>query len=80
MSGSVIRARTPQSLLKKVIEGALVAFPFIDIFLFRYSFTLFPGPLGYGPLICMYLLLPIWMVRHAFPKIDCCPYWFWGVG
>ena len=67
MSGSVIRTRTPQSLLKKVIDGALVAFPFIDIFLFRYSFTLFPGPLGYGPLICMYLLLPIWMVRHAFP-------------
>ena len=25
---------------------------------FRYSFRLFPGPLGYGPLLCMYVLLP----------------------
>lgn len=67
MPGSVNRIHTPHSLLKKITDGALVAFPFIDIFLFRYSFTLFPGPLGYGPLICMYLLLPVWMARHAFP-------------
>lgn len=43
------------------------AFPFIDIFLFRHSFQLFPGPLGYGPLLCMYALLPIFVIRYKFP-------------
>ena len=61
------RNQRTQTLFKQFIDGLLVAFPFIDLFLFRYSFILFPGPLGYGPLLCMYVLLPIWMVRYAFP-------------
>ena len=67
MSSHLKRNQRTQSLFKQLIDGLLVAFPFIDLFLFRYSFILFPGPLGYGPLICMYMLLPIWMVRYAFP-------------
>lgn len=45
----------------------LVAFPFLDVFLFRYSFRLFPGPLGYGPFICFYALLPFFVMRYAIP-------------
>lgn len=41
--------------------------PFLDLFLGRHSFTLFEGPLGYGPLICMYIFLPIFVVRYRFP-------------
>jgi len=67
MSVHLNRNQKTQTLFKQLIDGILVAFPFIDLFLFRYSFILFPGPLGYGPLICMYVLLPIWMVRYAFP-------------
>lgn len=53
-------------LLSRAWSFLLVAFPFIDIFLFRYSFRLFPGPLGYGPFLCMYVLLPFFMVRYKF--------------
>jgi hypothetical protein len=56
-----------KSLLQRSWTFILFAFPFIDIFLFRYSFNLFPGPLGYGPFLCMYLLLPVFVVRYKFP-------------
>ena len=56
-----------KGLLGRMWAFLLVAFPFIDIFLFRYSFRLFPGPLGYGPFLCMYVLLPFFVVRHKFP-------------
>lgn len=45
----------------------LIAFPFMDIFLFRYSFRLFSGSLGYGPFLCMYVLLPFFVTRYVFP-------------
>lgn len=48
--------------------GAFVGlFPLLDIFLFRKLFTLFPGPLGYGPFLCMYALLPFLIARHKAP-------------
>jgi len=53
--------------LSSIIRWAILLFPFIDIFLFRNSFLLFPGPLGYGPFIAFYLLLPVFAVRYAFP-------------
>ena len=51
----------------RVIGVLLGALPFLDLFLSRHSFTLFSGPLGYGPFICMYLLLPFWVIKHKFP-------------
>ena len=57
----------PETLAQKVWTFCLVAFPFLDVFLFRYSFRLFPGPLGYGPFICMYTLLPFFVLRFRFP-------------
>ena len=51
----------------RVIGVLLGAFPFLDLFLSRHSFTLFSGPLGYGPFICMYSLLPFWVIKHKFP-------------
>ena len=39
----------------------------MDIFLFRKLFILFPGPLGYGPFLCMYALLPFLIARHKAP-------------
>ena len=56
-----------ESWVSRAWSFVLVAFPFIDIFLFRYSFILFPGPLGYGPFLCMYLLLPVFVMRYRFP-------------
>ena len=56
-----------KNLTQRVWAFFLVAFPFIDVFLFRYSFQLFPGPLGYGPLVCMYGLLPFFVMRYQFP-------------
>ena len=45
----------------------LVAFPFVDVFLSRSSFSLFPGPLGYGSFVCFYALLPFFVTRFRFP-------------
>ena len=56
-----------KNLTQRVWAFFLVAFPFMDIFMFRYSFQLFPGPLGYGPLLCMYVLLPFFVMRYQFP-------------
>ncbi|MAI23038.1 MAG: hypothetical protein CL828_03185 [Crocinitomicaceae bacterium] len=53
--------------LQRLGTFCLVAFPFLDLFLFRYTFRLFPGPLGYGPFLCMYALLPFWVLRFRFP-------------
>ena len=53
--------------LQRLGTFCLIAFPFLDLFLFRYSFRLFPGPLGYGPFLCMYALLPFWVLRFRFP-------------
>ena len=47
--------------------GVGLLFPFMDIFLSRYTFQLFPGPLGYGPFLCFYAMLPIFFIRHRFP-------------
>lgn len=57
----------PETLAQRFWTFCLVAFPFLDVFLFRYSFRLFPGPLGYGPFICMYALLPFFVLRFRFP-------------
>lgn len=54
-------------MTRRAWQVFLVAFPFIDIFLFRYTFILFPGPLGYGPFICMYALLPFFILKFRFP-------------
>ena len=48
-------------------ENAIVILCFMPIFLFRYTFLLFPGPLGYGPFIAFYLLLPIFIVKYKVP-------------
>ena len=56
-----------QTVYTKVFGALLGALPFLDLFLFRNSFTLFSGPLGYGPFICMYLLLPFWVTKYKFP-------------
>ena len=56
-----------KSYFSTVTTFLFAAFPFIDIFLFRNSFSLFTGPLGYGPFLCMYALLPIFVVRYKFP-------------
>ena len=48
-------------------ENAIVILCFMPIFLFRYTFILFPGPLGYGPFIAFYLLLPIFIVKYKVP-------------
>ena len=59
---------SPQgNVLQRLGTFCLIAFPFLDLFLFRYSFRLFPGPLGYGPFLCMYALLPFWVLRFRFP-------------
>ena len=63
----VRRANAPETLVQKFWTFCLVAFPFLDLFLFRYSFRLFSGPLGYGPFICMYALLPFFVLRFRFP-------------
>ena len=55
------------NVLQRLGTFCLIAFPFLDLFLFRYSFRLFPGPLGYGPFLCMYALLPFWVLRFRFP-------------
>ena len=59
---------TNKTLTRRAWDFLLLAFPFIDLFLFRYSFQLFPGPLGYGPLLCMYVLLPFFVMRYQFPS------------
>lgn len=56
-----------KNLSERAWSVFLVAFPFMDIFLSRYSFQLFPGPLGYGPFLCMYALMPFFVVRYQFP-------------
>lgn len=59
--------RPNESVSQRIIALAILAFPFIDIFLFRGTFRLFSGPLGYGPFICMYALLPVFVTRYPFP-------------
>ena len=48
-------------------ENAVIILCFIPIFLFRYTFILFPGALGYGPFIAFYLLLPIFIIKYKVP-------------
>ena len=48
-------------------ENAVIILCFIPIFLFRYTFILFPGALGYGPFIAFYLLLPIFIIKYKIP-------------
>ena len=48
-------------------ENAIIVLCFIPIFLFRYTFILFPGALGYGPFIAFYLLLPIFLIKYKVP-------------
>ncbi|MDE0917403.1 MAG: O-antigen ligase family protein [Flavobacteriales bacterium] len=48
-------------------ENATIILCFIPIFLFRYTFILFPGALGYGPFIAFYLLLPIFIIKYKIP-------------
>ena len=64
----MILQKTP-SLFARIfnLENALIILCFIPIFLFRYTFILFPGPLGYGPFIAFYLLLPIFIVKYKVP-------------
>jgi hypothetical protein len=57
-----------KSWLASLWAGAVLLFPFMDIFLFRYTFQLFPGPLGYGPFLCFYALLPVFLFRYPFPS------------
>ena len=49
------------------VENAIIILCFIPIFLFRYSFILFPGALGYGPFIAFYLLLPLFLIKYKVP-------------
>ena len=49
------------------VENAIIILCFIPIFLFRYTFILFPGALGYGPFIAFYLLLPIFLIIYKVP-------------
>lgn len=49
------------------VENAIIILCFIPIFLFRYTFILFPGALGYGPFIAFYLLLPIFLIKYKLP-------------
>jgi hypothetical protein len=49
------------------VENAIIILCFIPIFLFRYTFILFPGALGYGPFIAFYLLLPIFLIKYKVP-------------
>jgi hypothetical protein len=65
LNGSDLNHRL--NLTQRAWAFFLVAFPFLDIFLFRYSFRLFSGPLGYGPFICFYALLPFFVTRYRFP-------------
>ncbi|PCJ82710.1 MAG: hypothetical protein COA49_01215 [Bacteroidetes bacterium] len=48
-------------------ENAISILCFFPIFLFRYTFSLFTGPLGYGPFIAFYLLLPIFILKYRIP-------------
>lgn len=52
---------------KRLYFHLIVGFAFLDIFLFRGSFRLFAGPLGYGPFICFYVLLPFFVAKYKFP-------------
>ena len=56
-----------RNALSKVGFLLVGLFPLMDIFLFRKLFILFPGPLGYGPFLCMYALLPFMVARHRAP-------------
>ncbi|HHZ81199.1 MAG TPA: hypothetical protein EYN28_01925 [Flavobacteriales bacterium] len=49
------------------LENAISILCLLPIFLFRYTFILFPGPLGYGPFIAFYLLLPIFILKYRIP-------------
>ena len=62
-------AQTAPSLFARIFnfENAVIILCFIPIFLFRYTFLLFPGPLGYGPFIAFYLLLPIFFLKYRVP-------------
>ncbi len=62
-------AQTAPSLFARIFnfENAIIILCFIPIFLFRYTFLLFPGPLGYGPFIAFYLLLPIFFLKYRVP-------------
>ena len=62
-------AQTAPSLFARIFnfENAIIILCFMPIFLFRYTFLLFPGPLGYGPFIAFYLLLPIFFLKYRVP-------------
>lgn len=62
-------AQTAPSLFARIFnfENAIIILCFIPVFLFRYTFLLFPGPLGYGPFIAFYLLLPIFFLKYRVP-------------
>ena len=64
-----MRLQKAPSLFARIfnLENAIVILCFIPIFIFRYTFILFPGPLGYGPFIAFYLLLPIFIVKYKVP-------------
>jgi len=64
-----VRLQKAPSLFARIfnLENAIVILCFIPIFIFRYTFILFPGPLGYGPFIAFYLLLPIFIVKYKVP-------------
>jgi len=49
------------------LENAISILCLLPIFLFRYTFILFAGPLGYGPFIAFYLLLPIFILKYRIP-------------
>ena len=58
---------TQRNKSRAALDAFLGLFPLMDIFLFRKLFILFPGPLGYGPFLCMYALLPFLIARHKAP-------------
>ena len=62
-------AQTDPSIFARIFnfENAIIILCLVPIFLFRYTFLLFPGPLGYGPFIAFYLLLPIFILKYRVP-------------
>ena len=62
-------AKRSPSLFARIfnLENAISILCLLPIFLFRYTFILFPGPLGYGPFIAFYLLLPIFILKYRIP-------------
>jgi len=64
-----VMAKRSPSLFARIfnLENAISILCLLPIFLFRYTFILFPGPLGYGPFIAFYLLLPIFILKYRIP-------------